>query len=80
MKDSKRDYTKLTAIANTFDLTPYTQRGQVQEGLYNYKGLRIPIDLSACAEDAISIIKTVLKQLGDLEEKLTKEIEKANQD
>lgn len=65
MKDTPRDYTNLTAIAEYCGMTPYKDRfGILQPGEYSFKGLRAPVDLSACAEDEKSILRTAVEQLS----------------
>jgi len=66
MKPTKRDYTILTQIAKHCGMIPYTDRfGMIKEGLYSLEGFEAPIDLSACAEDEKSILKTAVKQLSE---------------
>ena len=66
MKDTPRDYTTLTIIAGHCGLIPYTDRyGKIVEGRYTLKGLNAPIDLSACAEDEKSILRTAVRQLSE---------------
>lgn len=65
MKDTPRDYTKLTAIANNCGMVEYKKWGVIQQGIYTIEGLEAPVDLSACAEDEKSILKTALKQLSE---------------
>jgi len=65
MKDTPRDYTKLTAIAKNCGMVEYKKWGVIQQGIYTIEYLEAPVDLSACAEDEKSILKTVLKQLSD---------------
>lgn len=65
MKDTPRDYTKLTEIAKLLGIIPYINRwGQIEAGKYTLEGYDAPIDLSACAEDEKSILKTALVQLS----------------
>jgi len=67
MKDTPRDYTRLTAIAKNCGFVPHTNIfGQIQPGLYTLEGLNAPIDLSACAEDVYSILRTAVRQLSEL--------------
>jgi hypothetical protein len=65
MKNIKnRDYTKMTAIAVNIGFTPYFHPiTGLMEGKYTYKGYKIPIDLSASAEDEKSILKNAVEQL-----------------
>lgn len=66
MKDTPRDYTKLTAIAKHCGMVPYTNRaGQIVVGKYTLKGLEAPVDLSTCAEDEKSILRTAVRQLSE---------------
>lgn len=66
MKKIKFDYTNMTKLAEKLGLVPYIGRGgRVEEGKYTLEGLNAPVDLSACAEDEISILKTALKQLSE---------------
>jgi hypothetical protein len=56
----------MTAIAGFCGLVPYVDRyGKLKEGVYTMEGLHTPVDLSACAEDEKSILKTALKQLSE---------------
>ena len=65
-KDGIRDYTKMTQIAALCGMTPYLGRnGKVEEGRYALVGKQAPVDLSACAEDKESILKTALQQLSE---------------
>ena len=64
MKANKnRDYTILTQIAAHCGLVPY--EGREGSGKYSIEGLYAPVDLSACAEDEKSILKTTVKQLSE---------------
>lgn len=66
MKPTKRDYTRLTQIAKYCGLIPYTDSvGNVRKGFYTIEGLEAPVDLTACAEDEKSILKTALRQLSE---------------
>lgn len=65
MKPSPRDYTNLTAICLSLNLIPYSGYLGSPEGIYSFKGLHAPVDLSACAEDGVSILKTALEQLSE---------------
>lgn len=65
MKDTPRDYTKLTAIAKNCGMVEYKKWGVIQQGIYTIEGLEAPVDLSACAEDEKSILRTALKQLSE---------------
>lgn len=65
MKKNERNYDNLTEIAKKCNLVPHTNRfGRASEGVYTLEGYEAPIDLSACAEDEISILKTALEQLS----------------
>jgi len=65
MKDTPTDYEKLTAIAKHCGMVPYKNRwGISEEGKYTIDGLFAPVDLSACAEDEKSILRTALIQLS----------------
>ncbi len=67
MKDNQnKDYTTLTAIAAHCGMVPFKDRsGVIIPGLYTLEGFHAPVDLSACAEDEKSILKTALKQLSE---------------
>ncbi len=66
MKDTPRDYTKLTGIAKFCGMIPYTNRmGKIEDGKYTLEGFEAPIDLSACAEDEKSVLKTAVRQLSE---------------
>ena len=66
MKDTPRDYTKLTEIAKSLGMMPHKNRwGMVEAGKYTLYNFHAPIDLSACAEDEKSILKTALRQLSE---------------
>ena len=65
MKKTNMDYTRLTAIAKNCGMIPHKNRmGVIQNGFYTLEGLEAPIDLSACAEDEKSILRTAVKQLS----------------
>lgn len=65
MKKNERNYDNLTEIAKKCNLVPYSNRfGRTFEGSYSLQGCEAPIDLSACAEDEVSILKTALEQLS----------------
>ena len=56
----------MTIIAGYCGLVPYVDRwGKIKEGVYTIEGLHAPVDLSACAEDEKSILKTALRQLSE---------------
>lgn len=82
MKDTPRDYALLTAHAKNCGMIPYTGRdGKEREGYYTLEGLTAPVDLSACAEDEKSILRTALKQLSEeADESFHQMIEKDLQD
>lgn len=66
MKPKKRDYTLLSQHALNCGMIPYTNGIGIQvEGLYTLKGHHAPVDLSACAEDEKSILRTALEQLSE---------------
>ena len=66
MKNTPRDYTILTLIAKACGMVPHKDRfGTTRDGVYTLEGLEAPVDLSACAEDEKSILKTALKQLSE---------------
>lgn len=66
MKYKNRDYSKLTAIAAHCGMIPFQDRfGKMAEGVYTLKGFHAPVDLSACAEDEKSILRTAVKQLAE---------------
>lgn len=65
MKKNGRNYDNLTEIAKKCNLVPHLDRiGHIVEGSYTLEGYEAPIDLSACAEDEVSILKTALEQLS----------------
>jgi len=67
MKDTPRDYTNLTAIAKQCGLVPHISVfGQIHNGLYTLEGLNAPVDLSACAENEMSVLRTAVKQLSEI--------------
>jgi hypothetical protein len=67
METQEMDYSRMTIIAGYCGLVPYTDRfGKVKEGVYTIEGLNAPVDLSACAEDEKSILKTALRQLSEI--------------
>ena len=66
MKDTPRDYRILTAMAKHCGMIPYVNRlGIEQVGKYSLEGFNAPIDLSACAEDEKSILRTAVRQLSE---------------
>ncbi len=66
MKFRNKDYTRLTAMAKNCGMIPYMNRwGKIEEGKYTLEGLEAPIDLSACAEDEKSILRTAVRQLSE---------------
>lgn len=65
MKKNERNYDNLTEIAKKLNLVPHLDRfGNAVEGSYTLEGYEAPIDLSACEEDEVSILKTALEQLS----------------
>ena len=65
MKPTKKDYSKINTITELLGLVRYRNRFNiVQEGFYTFSDLHAPIDLTACAEDEISILKTAVRQLA----------------
>lgn len=67
METQEKDYTIMTAIAGFCGLVPYVDRwGKIKEGVYTIEGLHAPVDLSACAEDEKSILKTAMRQLSEI--------------
>ena len=74
MKQTPIDYTRITEIAKHCGMIPYTNRyGKIEEGKYTLEGFEAPIDLSACAEDEKSILRTAVAQLS-------KQVDEAYQD
>lgn len=74
MKQTPIDYTKITAIAKHCGMIPYTNKyGKIEEGGYTIEGFEAQIDLSACAEDEKSILRTAVMQLS-------KQVDEAYQD
>ncbi len=66
MKKIPTDYTAMTAHAKNCGLVPHLNRdGSVKEGFYTLEGKHAPIDLSACALDEKSILRTALQQLSE---------------
>jgi len=66
MKYKPRDYTRLTETAKNCGMMPYKNKfGQTEKGIYTLIGLEAPVDLSACAEDEMSILRTAVKQLSE---------------
>ena len=65
MKHTQKDYTKLNLIANKLGFVQYIFKKEIKEGFYTLKGLDAPIDLTACGEDEISILKTAVRQLSN---------------
>lgn len=59
-----KDYSVITEIAAKLGLVPYKNFGKIQNGVFSYKDLHAPIDLTACANVEISILKTALQQLS----------------
>lgn len=64
-KDDNPDYSRLTAIAKHCGLVPYVENDKVIAGMYTLEGLNAPVDLSACAEDEKSILRTAVRQLSE---------------
>jgi hypothetical protein len=66
METEEKDYSRMTIIAGYCGLVPYIDRyGKIKDGVYTMVGYHAPVDLSACAEDEKSILKTALKQLSE---------------
>ena len=66
METQEKDYTSMTVIVGFCGLVPFIARwGKVIDGVYTIDGLHAPVDLSACAEDEKSILKTALRQLSE---------------
>lgn len=69
-KSLNPDYTAMTAHAKNCGLVPYTDRwGKLKEGFYTMEGLEAPVDLTACALDEKSILRTALRQLSEQSDK-----------
>ncbi len=67
MKTTPRNYEALTEAAAKLKMVPFVDStGTVQPGIYCYNGLFAPVDLSASADDAISILCNALYQLSHL--------------
>lgn len=56
------DYTALTALCDKLGLVPYANGNPAA---FSILGHHAPVDLSACAVDEISILKTAVKQLSE---------------
>ena len=69
MKKTPRDYRRLTAMARHCGMIPYDRCDKIAEGTYTLKGFHVPIDLSTCAEDEKSILRTAVGQLSEQAEK-----------
>lgn len=66
MKKESIDYTKMTELCAKLGMVPYSDRmGQIKPGVYTLQGLAAPVDLSASAEDEISILKNAVRQLSE---------------
>lgn len=66
MKKTFVDYSRMTELAKKLGMVPYTNRaGVVIDGCYTMKDLEAPVDLSASAEDELSILKNAIKQLSE---------------
>lgn len=68
MKEIKRDLDKMTAFAKNCGMKPYVNRmGEIEPWLYVLDGYYYAsVDLSACAYDEKSILRTALKQLTEV--------------
>ena len=59
------DYTAITKTAKALGFTPYKNRwGKHLAGVFTLNGYHSPVDLSACANDELSILKTATLQLS----------------
>ena len=78
METQEKDYTMMSILAGYCGLVPYIDRwGNIKDGVYAMAGLNAPVDLSACAEDEKSILKTAVKQLSEqIEESYQNAIER----
>ncbi len=66
MKETTRIYARLTATAKNCGMIPYKNRwGKIEDGIYTLEGFEAPVDLSACAEDEKSILRTAVRQLSE---------------
>lgn len=65
MKPTKRNYTIMDELCSKLGLEPYNPYLGSPKGFYSYKGFKAPVDLTACAEDEISILKTAVSQLSE---------------
>ena len=64
--DPNRDYSRLTQFAANCGMVPWHDRmGNICPGFYTLEGKQAPVDLTACAEDEKSILKTALVQLSE---------------
>lgn len=61
----QNNYESLTILCEKLGLVPYEPHLGAQKGIYTMKGLSAPVDLTACAETEIAILKTALKQLSE---------------
>ncbi len=61
-EDNNRDYSRLTIIAGFCGLRP----SEDSEGFYYFENYpHVKIDLSACAEDEKSIMRTAINQMAE---------------
>ena len=59
------DYTSVTKTAKALGFTPYKNRWKkLIAGVFTLNGYHSPVDLSACANDELSILKTATLQLS----------------
>lgn len=65
MNITNRDYTRMTEMAARCGMVPYIQFNKVVPGRYTVSGLEAPVDLSACAENEKSILRTAVRQLSE---------------
>ena len=65
MKKTPNDYAIMNVLCEALGMKPFKNRmGIVEPGFYCYQNLHAVIDLSACAENEIAILKTALEQLS----------------
>jgi hypothetical protein len=65
-EDKNRSYENMTKLAGMCGMIPYIDaRGNVLPGIYKIPGTEIQIDLTACAENVVSILKTACQQMAD---------------
>ncbi len=66
MNKTVSDYTRLTDIAKSLGFVQHLELLLTPvPGFYTLNGFRAPVDLTACAEDEISIMKTAISQLSE---------------